>query len=302
MTLNTNPPIILDGGMGRELERNGAPFKQPQWSALALMEAPDAVLATHQSFIKAGATVITTNAYAIVPFHIGEQCFEQRGAELAALAANLAKAAVKDTDARVAGCLPPVLGSYQAHLFEPIAATKLLRVLIENQVNAVDFWLAETISSIAEAALIKELTATSAKECWIALTVNDEPTDTPRLRSQESVFAAVTKIDGDQVTAILFNCSKAEVMGDAIKEAKRALHLLGLEPHVQIGVYANSFAPNDDDEKANSSVTQLRADLTPEKYAKFAQLWLDQGATIIGGCCGVSPEHIKYLADQYTKA
>lgn len=34
---------ILDGGMGRELERRGAPFKQPEWSALAMMEAPEIV-------------------------------------------------------------------------------------------------------------------------------------------------------------------------------------------------------------------------------------------------------------------
>ncbi len=31
---------ILDGGIGRELERQGAPFRQPEWSALAMMEAP----------------------------------------------------------------------------------------------------------------------------------------------------------------------------------------------------------------------------------------------------------------------
>ena len=37
--------LILDGGMGRELQRRGAPFRQPEWSALALMEAPEQVVA-----------------------------------------------------------------------------------------------------------------------------------------------------------------------------------------------------------------------------------------------------------------
>ena len=43
--------LILDGGMGRELARRGAPFRQPEWSALALTEAPEAVLQTHPTQI-----------------------------------------------------------------------------------------------------------------------------------------------------------------------------------------------------------------------------------------------------------
>ena len=52
--------IILDGGMGRELERRGAPFKQPEWSALAMMEAPEVVKEVHKDFIRSGANVIQT--------------------------------------------------------------------------------------------------------------------------------------------------------------------------------------------------------------------------------------------------
>ena len=81
---------ILDGGMGRELKKIGAPFRQPEWSALSLMEAPEQVVAAHQSFIKAGAQVITTNNYAVVPFHIGHQRFEEEGERLTALAGQLA--------------------------------------------------------------------------------------------------------------------------------------------------------------------------------------------------------------------
>ena len=76
---------VLDGGMGRELMRIGAPFRQPEWSALALMEGPEWVVRAHRNFIDAGAQVITTNSYAIVPFHIGEDRFTRDGRELAAL-------------------------------------------------------------------------------------------------------------------------------------------------------------------------------------------------------------------------
>ena len=83
--------IILDGGLGRQLSENGAPFRQPEWSALALMEAPHTVREVHDQFIAAGADVITTNTYAIVPFHIGEDRYEAQSEELLTLAAKLAR-------------------------------------------------------------------------------------------------------------------------------------------------------------------------------------------------------------------
>ena len=87
--------IILDGGLGRELKAMGAPFRQPEWSALALMEGPDFVRAAHDAFIEAGADIITTNSYSIVPFHIGEAAFRNRAGELLDLAGQLAKSAAK---------------------------------------------------------------------------------------------------------------------------------------------------------------------------------------------------------------
>src|SRR6056300_545344 len=87
---------ILDGGMGRELERRGAPFKQPEWSALALMEAPAIVKEVHKDFIRNGAEVILTNSYALVPFHLGEEFFRNRGRALAGSAGLIACEAVEE--------------------------------------------------------------------------------------------------------------------------------------------------------------------------------------------------------------
>ena len=290
-------PIILDGGMGRELMRIGAPFEQPEWSAMALLEAPEFVTQAHQNFIHAGAQVITTNTYALVPFHIGQQRFNELGASLVKQAAQLAKSAAQQSaGVQVAGCLPPVLGSYRADLFEESKAEPLLEVLIANQQHEIDFWLAETISSIGEAQLIKKMTAKTNKDCWIALTIGDEMTAQAYLRSGESVFDAVTSIAGEKVTAVLFNCSSADVMEMAVADAKRALLDMGLDTQVQIGVYANSFAPFTEGHQANAEVTDLRADLTPESYCQLAQSWLAAGATIIGGCCGITPQHIAQLS------
>ena len=88
--------IILDGGMGRELQAMGAPFRQPEWSALALMEGVEYVRAAHDAFLQAGADVVTTNSYAIVPFHIGADVFAARATELLRLSGKLARAAADD--------------------------------------------------------------------------------------------------------------------------------------------------------------------------------------------------------------
>src|SRR5690242_18853540 len=111
----TSSFTILDGGMGRELHRMGAPFKQPEWSALALMLAPETVSQAHQRFVAAGAEIITTNSYALVPFHIGEAKFKSEGRGLGDLAGKLARKVADGAPhkVQVAGSLPPLFGSYR---------------------------------------------------------------------------------------------------------------------------------------------------------------------------------------------
>ena len=113
--------IILDGGIGRHLEKIGAPFGQPEWSALSLIQDPDYVYRAHQDFINAGADVITTNSYAIVPFHIGRSRFEQEGKILLHKAGNIARKAAKShkKEVKVAASIPPVFGSYKPMFLIP---------------------------------------------------------------------------------------------------------------------------------------------------------------------------------------
>ena len=204
--------IILDGGMGRELERRGAPFKQPEWSALAMIEAPEVVKDVHKAFITSGAGVITTNSYALVPFHIGESRFQIQGRALAATAGQVARAAVEETDAnpRVAGSIPPLFGSYRADLYQPERVTEIATPLIEGLSPYVDLWLIETQSLIAEAmgvnSIIERLDQ-EKKPVWVSFSLQDaEPTSEPLLRSGESVFDAVKVMSSLGVAAILFNC------------------------------------------------------------------------------------------------
>ncbi len=292
MTDPTATPVtLLDGGTGRELKRIGAPFRQPEWSALALIEAPEFISRVHQSYVDAGADVITTNTYAVVPFHIGEQSFAARGAELAVLAGSLARA-VADAAPRpvaVAGSLPPVCGSYRPDLVDIGRARPILAVLLAALAPFVDHWQAETLSSLGEAELVGELTAPTGKPLWLSFTLDDtHPDAVARLRSGESVTDAALQAHKLGAAAILFNCSQPEVMADAVRAARAACELA-------IGVYANAFPPQPEEAEANAVLLDIRADLDPAGYAAFAQSWRDAGATIIGGCCGIGPEHIAAL-------
>lgn len=285
---------LLDGGTGRELKRLGAPFRQPEWSALALMEAPAFVSRVHEAFIRAGADVITTNSYAVVPFHIGAKNFERDGFRLARLAGHLARQAADEAEHRVlvAGSLPPICGSYRAEWFHPDLARPVLATLIEALRPCVDHWQAETLSSIAEAELARELIGRDGKPLWLAFTLRDDAQAAslpPQLRSGQLVVDAVAAAARLEAQAVLFNCSQPEVMGAAVSEARST----GL----RIGVYANAFAPARKEAQANADLSEIRGDLTPCGYLTWVNDWIDRGADIVGGCCGIGPEHIQAIRD-----
>lgn len=286
---------ILDGGLGRELARVGAPFKQPEWSALALYEAPPAVTQVHQSFIESGAEVIATNSYAVVPFHIGETRFQADGFTLAALAGKLAKQAVENSgkSAKVAGSLPPLFGSYRFDLFQADQVEKVAKPLIDGLSPYVDFWLFETQSNSQEPLSVIPLLPKDKREIWVSFTLQDEePSEIPCLRSGESVENAVKAVIAQGVKAVLFNCCQPEVIEQAIQVAKSVIG----EQEIQIGAYANAFPPQPKDATANDGLDEIRQDLDPNAYLAWAKKWVAAGATIVGGCCGITPAHIRVLA------
>ena len=288
---------LLDGGMGRELHRRGAPFRQPEWSALALTEAPDTVRDTHLDYIRAGAQVITANSYAVVPFHIGSR-FDSEGEALAAVAGRLAHEAVEQSGqaVRVAASLPPLFGSYRPDLFDAEVAPALAQPLIRGLQAYNDIWLAETQSSIAEAAFWKSQLPDDGKPFWLSFTLDDtQAHEIPVLRSGESVINAAEAAINLGAEALLFNCSQPEVMLAAVTAAKSVFSQQNKT--IRIGVYANAFEPSDEEmNAANDGLDDIRADTTPQNYLTWAQQWHAAGANIVGGCCGIGPEHIAELA------
>ncbi len=295
--------IILDGGLGRQLEAMGAPFRQPEWSAAALIDGPHFVRAAHDSFIEAGADVISTNSYAVVPHHIGEKTYAERADELLGIAAReaLQAASAAERHVRVAASVPPMFGSYLPEAFDAVRGRQMMKQFRRQLAPVADIFFGETLGSIAEVTAFLDVFVDVAADLWVSVTIQDVDPDpeNPRLRSGESLLDLLHAVERHRHDALLFNCSQPEVMADAIRLARLTLDRFArghgkAEP--LIGVYANAFPLMDKDyEGSNAAVHQLRTDITPENYTRFAREWATLGADIIGGCCGISPDHIAHL-------
>jgi S-methylmethionine-dependent homocysteine/selenocysteine methylase len=141
--------------------------------------------------------------------------------------------------------------------------------------------------------------AETGKPLWVSLTLEDghraELATTPRLRSGEMVEDAAVWAAGSGAEALLFNCSRPEVMAPAIKTDLPVVRERGSP--LKTGAYANAFETSPEEGGANETLHALRPDFTGDAYLAFARRWAEAGATLIGGCCGVGADHMRRLAD-----
>ncbi len=283
--------ILLDGGMGQELVKRGAAKESPMWGAQVLMDTPELVRQLHVEFIQAGAKVITLNSYSLTPerlVNVGAvdqfDDLQSRAFELAAQARDEAGVA----DVRIAASLPPLAGSYHPEStpeFE--AAVKSYRMIVEAQSDNVDLFICETMSCIKEAEAAALAASESGTPYWIAFSVSDECDGV--LRSGESIDDAYQSVAKNNPQAILLNCSLPEAIDAAWPQVKNL--------KVPVGAYANGFTSISAMPLAGGvDMLEAREDLGPDAYARAAMQWVDDGASVIGGCCEISPSHIARLA------
>ena len=282
---------LLDGGMGQELIHRSKNPPSPLWSTQVMMDEAHIVEQVHREYINAGAHYITLNSYSATPERLARDANEDLFEPMQAKAIEIAKAAAQGTTAKIAGCLSPLYGSYQPEFapdFDTCLAT--YQRIVECQKAAVDVFLCETMSSIKEAASSTQAAKQSNLPVWCALSVDED--DGTKLRSGEPVLDGAKAAIDAGADAVLINCSPPEQVTKAIK----AISSL----KVQTGAYANGFQ-RADTLQLGGTVSHLRArvDLDPDTYADFAQQWIDEGATIIGGCCEVGPAHISKLQQRF---
>jgi S-methylmethionine-dependent homocysteine/selenocysteine methylase len=284
---------LLDGGMGQELLRRTGAKPSPLWSAQVMIDAPQAVEGLHLDYIRAGARVITVNAYSAEPCRLEKFGDPRRFRELQRAACDLALrardlAGAGGADVRIAGCLPPLEWSYRPEIARGADEAKSVyaRVVAE-QAPHVDLFLCETMAAAGEAAGAARAALATGKAVWVSWTVAEQPPG--RLRSGEPIADAAAALPPG-VAALLVNCSSPEAVGAAMP----ALAATGRP----FGGYANAFAPFAEGHAVGSTVESLaaRADLDPDTYAAHAMVWVAAGAAIVGGCCETGPAHIAAVA------
>ena len=283
--------ILLDGSIGQELVRRSADRATPLWSTQVMLDHPDMVGDVHRDYFNVGATIATANTYAVHRSRLMRVGLEDQMPVLVNTALVQARAA-RDAhgSGRVAGALGPLLASYRPDLKPDIdeAAGKFAE-LVHIMDNKVDLFLIETVSSVQEAIGAMRGTAGTNKPVWLALSVEDD--DGTRLRSGEPVEDMRQVIDEYKPDVVLINCTRPEAVAAALDIIKT----FGLP----FGAYANGFTKISDGFKADAPTVdalEQRTDLGPAAYSGFAMGWIAQGATIVGGCCEVGPDHIAQLA------
>jgi S-methylmethionine-dependent homocysteine/selenocysteine methylase len=294
--------LLLDGATGTELQRRGVDTGLPLWSARALLEAPEVLHAIHADYIAAGADVITTNTFRTQRRTLTRAGLGERTRELTALAVKIAWEAARQADRKVfvAGSISPVEDCYSPQLVPPdgelwIEHAELAHDLAE---AGCDLLLVETMNTIREAVIAVRCALVTGLPVCVSFVAGlnslppdrvselevDEALAPLTLLSGESITDAVQAMQPWQPTAILINCVPLAYIDRAFDELRAAYH-------GPIGLYANVGHADD---QVGWTLTD---DVQSAAYAQHARQWIRQGAAIIGGCCGTSPDHIAALKD-----
>lgn len=284
---------LLDGSIGQEMVKRGQRAATPLWSTQVMIDEPEVLGAVHADYFAAGATIATTNTYAVHRNRLAREGIEDQLAALMNAAVDHAVAARDVHGAgRIAGALGPLLATYRPDLMPDVGlATDRFAESITLMGDRIDLVLAETVSSLQEAEGVFQGYAASGTEkpLWMAFSVDD--TDGRTLRSGEPLFIVAEMVKHYAPAAVLLNCSSPE----AITQGLPILTDCG----VPFGAYANGFSMITDAFKEDAPTVDAlsaRTDLTPATHADFVMDWVGAGATIVGGCCEVGPDHISEIA------
>ena len=283
---------LLDGGMGQELVARSGDAPTPLWSTRVMIDHPGLVHAVHSDYFRAGATVATTNTYAIHHDRLLTFGLDDRFAALHTQAlAEAAAARAEHGRGRIAGSLGPLVASYRPETHPPHAeAVAKYAEIACLLAPAIDVLLAETVASLAHARAVLEGAGAAGLPVWLSVTVDDE--DGSRLRSGEPL-ADLAGIVASGASAVLANCSAPEAMAAALA--------VFADMGLPYGAYANGFQQiTKEFLKDSPTVDSLstRPEMTPALYAGFALRWVEMGATIVGGCCETTPAHIAEVVER----
>lgn len=280
--------LVLDGGLSTQLEALGADLGDELWSARLLLEEPALIRSAHAAYFAAGADVATTASYQASFAGFARKGLDVAQAErLMRLSVELAAQA---RDEAGGGLVAASVGPYGAYLANGAEYTGdydldedgLLawhrprwEILASSEA---DLLACETIPSYPEArALARLLAETPTVKVWVSFSCRDAA----HLNDGTPITEAAALFTGDsRVVAVGANCTAPRHIPGLIAS------LTGRLPVV---VYPNSG------ETWEAGQRRWTGSADPVEYGQAAKEWQAAGASLIGGCCRTTPEHIRQI-------
>ena len=277
--LQNNEVVVFDGGVGTYLYEKGI-YINTCFDELNITN-PDIVSEVHRDYVAAGADVIETNTFGANRFKLAPHGLEPKVFEINLKGAQLAKTAAGG-EVLVAGSVGP-LGVQ----IEPLGKLSYdeARDAFKEQVKGlleggVDLIVLETFSLIAE--LDQAIRAVRELNREIPVMAQVTINDDGNLLSGATLESFVKGVEKTGVDTLGLNCS---VGPRAMLDALETLKTLTAMP---ISVQPNAGLPQ--------SIGGRNIYMTsPEYMAEYAKRFIQTGATIVGGCCGTNPEHIRAI-------
>ena len=277
-------PLLLDAALGTELSRCGAPASPPLWSARAVLERPDLVLADHRENAAAGAEVLTAGTFRTQPALLGDAAREatRRAVALAR------EAAANRPGVLVAGSIAPVADCWRPDLVPTAAELARLHALHAEALAqaGADLLLLETFGTAREwLAAARAAAATGLAVVACATTRADGA-----LLSGEPLGEAARSLLAlpSPPVALGVNCVPARRLAASLAR------LASAAPGVPLAAYGNTGLPLDE------AAGAFAEPISPEEYAYVAEGWLSLGARLVGGCCGTGAGHVAALAARFS--
>ena len=288
-------PLILDSALGTELENRGEylpSFKTSIWSAHCLIHNPEVIKQIHIDNIEAGADVITTSNYQATPELLKREPTALPYEDLAKRSLELCQEAVIKcgTQTKIAGCFPPIHVTFRPDLS---SKEKQLRKFYETlggvYQDEVDIIICETMASIYEGTIAASTAKNFSNKVWLSWTTRGNKLN--RLPSTELLDLAISEGLKLDIDCQLVNCVHADTASLAIEKLKK---------EKSFGIYANSsiykknklegFVSDSDEWHYHN-----HQPIDHDEYKEFVVEWINNGASVIGGCCRTTIDHIKEI-------
>ena len=307
--LENNYPLILHGALGTEMEALGYDISGKLWSAKYLLEKSEVIQELHETYVAAGADLITTSSYqATLPGLVEAGLTEKAAEQIIALTVRLAKAArdkvwgaLNETEKakRPYPLISGDVGPYAAYLangseysgdYGEITINELkdfhrprIQILLD---QGVDLLALETIPNRLETQALIELVAEEfpEAEAYMSFTVQ-----IPDAISDGNSLAEMAKLvsQSNQILAVGINCSSPLLYNQALSFLKNTGKALI--------TYPNSGEVYDGDSQTWKS--KDKDALTLVEHSKYWHAHF--GVKILGGCCRTRPNDIKALYQEF---